>query len=53
MKPFGLTRSQRNRHPTTLQPPYAKALLGLALALAMGAPVLAETLDFSQCVDLA
>lgn len=53
MKPFGLTRAQRNRHPATVQPPYAKALLGLALALVMGTSALAETLDFSQCVDLA
>lgn len=53
MKPFGLAQKQLNGRPDTVQPPYTKALLGLALALAMAAPALAETLDFSQCVDLA
>ncbi|MDR3368459.1 TolC family protein [Rhodoferax sp.] len=53
MKPLGLARKQRNGPPDTVQPPYTKALLGLALALAVATPALAETLDFSHCVDLA
>jgi outer membrane protein TolC len=32
---------------------FGKRTLSLALALAMAAPVMADTLDFSQCVDLA
>lgn len=53
MTSIGLTCTQADRGSDTAQPPFTKALLGLALALAISTPAAAETLDFSQCVSLA
>jgi outer membrane protein TolC len=53
MKPFGLAKKQRSRQAAMVRPPHPKALPGLWLMLALSAPALADTLDFSQCVDLA
>lgn len=53
MKPHGLTRNMRNRQPVRALRSTGKAMLGMSLLLALNAPLLAETLNFTQCVDLA
>ena len=53
MKSNRLTRNQRNRRPMHMLRSPGKAVFGMWLLLAMASPVLAETLDFTQCVELA
>jgi outer membrane protein len=53
MNPFGLTRDLRNRQPANALRSPCKTMLGVWLLLAFAPPLLAETLNFTQCVDLA
>lgn len=53
MKPNDFARDQRNRRPLRKLHTPSKTALGLWLLLALAAPALAETLSFTQCVELA
>jgi len=53
MKPQGATRDPRNGGPISARGSGAKTAFGLWLMLAMASPLLADTLNFTQCVDLA